>query len=321
MNLTNQMTQRVKEYLALRRAFGFQLSIAGQQLQDFARFVDRIAGGRPLTLEVALRWAQSTSTGKQTSAARRLLILRPFARYLRTVEPLTEVPPNGILGPAQRRQVPHIYTDEEIRALLHAASGLRPRGGLRARSAGTYLSLLLSTGMRPPEPLRLTCADVDFQSHTLTVRQTKFSKSRIVVLHPTATKALEEYARARDRHVKYPRSPGFFLSDDGSAFTHKKALWAFRYLRRQLGWVPRPGCRVPRLYDLRHTFVCRRLLAWHRDGIDVHVAMPALSTYLGHVKVTDTYWYVTGIPELMNTVSARFERFFCGHEEDHHELN
>jgi len=118
---------------------------------------------------------------------------------------------------------------------------------------------------------------VDFPSHTLTVRQTKFSKSRIVVLHPSATKALEDYARARDRYVKYPRSPAFFLSDDGSAFTHKKALWAFRSLRRQLGWVPRLGSRLPRLYDLRHTFVCRRLLAWHRDG------SPRLCRYAGYV--------------------------------------
>ena len=321
MNRTDCMARHVKEYLALRRAFGFQLSIAGPQLQGFARFADRMAAGKPLTLELALRWAQSSPTGKQTTAARRLLILRPFTRYLRTIEPLTEIPPHRILGPAQYRHPPHIYTDKEIRTLLGAASRLRPRGGLRAHSVGTYLRLLFCTGMRPPEPLRLTLADADFQSHTLTVRQTKFSKSRIVVLHPTATKALEQYARARDRHVKYPRSPGFFLSDDGSAFTYKKALWAFRYLRRQLGWVPRPGCRLPRLYDLRHTFVCRRLLAWHRDGIDVHVAMPALSTYLGHVKVTDAYWYVTGIPELMKTVSARFERFFRSDEEDHHELN
>ena len=166
--------------------------------------------------------------------------------------------------------------------------------------------------MRPQEPLRLSRADVDFPSHTLTVRQTKFSKSRIVVLHPTATKALQEYARARDSSVKYPRSPAFFLSDNGSAFTYKKALWAFRYLRRRLGWVRQPGRQFPRLYDMRHTFVCRRLLAWHRERVDVHVALPALSTYLGHVKVTDIYWYVTGIPELMNTVSTRFERFLSG---------
>src|ERR1700738_3127649 len=170
MNRTNCIAQHVKEYLALRRAFGFRLSIAGPQLQAFARFADRTAGGKPLTLELALRWAQSSATGKQTTASRRLLILRPFARYLRTLEPLTEIPPNRILGPAQYRHIPHIYTDEEIHTLLEANSSLRPRPGLRARSVGTYLRLLYCTGMRPPEPLRLTHADVDFPSHTLTVR-------------------------------------------------------------------------------------------------------------------------------------------------------
>ena len=320
MNRTNGMIQHVKEYLALRRAFGFQLGIAGQQLQGFAHFADRTAGGKPLTMEWALRWAPSSSTGKQTTAARRLLILRPFTRYLRTIEPETEIPPLRLLGPAQHRYIPHIYTDQEISALLQASSKRRPQGGLRAQSVGTYLRLLFCTGMRPAEPLRLTGADLDFQSHTLPVRQTKFSKSRIVALPPTATQALKEYARVRDVHVQYPKSPSFFLFDDGSAFTYKKALWAFQLLRRRLGWVPRPGDRLPRLYDLRHTFVCRRLLAWHRDGVDVHVARPTLSTYLGHLKVTDTYWYVTGIPELMNTVGARFERFFLKGEEARYEL-
>src|ERR1700738_3333536 len=130
MNRTNCIAQHVKEYLALRRAFGFRLSIAGPQLQAFARLADRTAGGKPLPLEIALRWAQSSSTGKQTTAARRLLILRPFTRYLRTIEVHTEIPPNRILGPAQHRHIPHIYTDEEIRTLLEAASNLRPRGGL-----------------------------------------------------------------------------------------------------------------------------------------------------------------------------------------------
>jgi len=120
--------------------------------------------------------------------------------------------------------------------------------------------------------------------------------------------------------VGHPQSSAFFLSDDGTAFTHKKALWAFHYLRRQLGWI-QPAYQPPRLYDFRHTFVCRRLLAWYRQGVDVHEAMPALSTYLGHVKVTDTYWYVTGIPELMNTISARFERFVGCDREGRHELD
>jgi integrase len=303
------MPQRVREYLALRRAFGVQLTIQGEQLQQFARFADRAAPGDPLTIDLALRWAQMSPTGKQASAARRLLILRPFARYLRTVEPRTEVPPQRLLGSPRYRPAPHIYTPDEMRALLDATNGLRPLGGLRSRTVRTYLSLLACTGMRSPEPLRMTRPDVDFGSHTITIRRTKFSKSRLVVLHPTTTEALRAYARMRDRRVPHPHSSAFFVCDDGRALTPARAVRAFAWLRRHVGWTRPPGRRWPRLYDIRHTFVCERLLAWHRDGIDVHVAMPALSTYLGHVKVTDTYWYVTAVPELMATVSARFERF------------
>jgi integrase len=316
MRATTRMTEHVQAYLALRRAFGFHLSIAGQVLQSFARFADSEAAGKPFTVELALRWAQSSSTGKQVTAARRLLPLQPFARYLRTVEPLAEALPNRLLGPAQYRYLPHIYTHAEIQELLEAAAGLSPCGGLRARSVQTYLGLLACTGMRPQEPLRLTRADVDLPANVLTVRQTKFSKSRLVPLDLTAAGALREYARTRDRLVRYPPSAVFFLSDDGTALTYKKALWAFQGLRRQLGWIRKQGSRLPRLYDLRHTFVCHRLLEWQRDGVDVQVALPSLSTYLGHVKITDTYWYVTALPELMNIVSERFERFVWATREE-----
>lgn len=312
MSSNLSMTQLVDEYLAMRRAFGYQLTIAGELLHGFAAFAERTAPGSSLTLDLALGWAQANGGGKRSSAARRLVILRPFARYLRTIDRVTEVPPKGILGPAQHRHIPHIYSDQEVHALLEAANELRPRDGLRPRSVRTYLSLLLCTGMRPPEPLRLTGDDVDFSNHTITIRETKFSKSRIVVVHSTTTEALHAYAVDRDQLVEQPQSPYFFLMDDGSALTHKKAIWAFRRMRRQLGWESKPGQRLPRLYDFRHTFVCRRLLEWYRAGVDVHLAMPSLSTYMGHVKITDTYWYLTGIPELMNVVAARFEQFACG---------
>lgn len=320
MSVTALMTEHVQAYLSLRRSFGFQLDIAGYVLQTFARFADREAAGKPFTVELALRWAQSSSTGKQVTAARRLLLLQPFVRYLQTVEPGTEPLPNRLLGPAQYRHIPHIFTDSEMLALLNATSGLRPRGGLRARSVQTYLGLLACTGMRPQEPLRLTRADVDLVANVLTVRQTKFAKSRIVTLDPTAATAMREYARIRDRRVRRPQSAAFFLSDDGTAFTLRRAQWAFQYLRRKLGWDQEHGNRLLRLYDLRHTFVCRRLLTWHRDGVDVQVALPSLSTYLGHVKVTDTYWYLTAIPDLMNTVSERFERFVYGAGEEQHDI-
>jgi integrase len=225
------------------------------------------------------------------------------------VEPVTELLPKRLLGPAQYRYLPHIYTDVEIQALLEEAAGLSSPGGLRARTAQTYLGLLACTGMRPQEPLRLTRDDVDLSANVLTVRQTKFSKSRLVPLNPTAANALREYAHIRDRYRRCPPSTAFFLCDDSTAFTYRKALWTFQGLRRQLGWIKKQGSPLPRLYDFRHTFVCQRLLEWQRDGVDVHVMLPSLSTYLGHVKITDTYWYITALPELMDIVSERFERF------------
>jgi integrase len=310
------MTEHVQAYLSLRRAFGFRLSIAGQVLQSFARFADSEAAGQPFTIELALRWAQSSPTGKQVSAARRLLLLQPFARYLRTVEPVTELLPKRLLGPAQYRYLPHIYTDVEIQAFLEEAAGLSSSGGLRARTVQTYLGLLACTGMRPQEPLRLTRDDVDLLANVLTVRQTKFSKSRLVPLNPTAANALREYAHTRDHYLRCPPSTAFFLCDDGTAFTYRKALWAFQGLRSQLGWIKKQGSPLPRLYDFRHTFVCQRLLQWQRDGVDVHVVLPSLSTYLGHVKITDTYWYITALPELMDIVSERFERFVWAAREE-----
>ncbi len=307
MRKTNRMIQHVDNYLVVRRAFGFQLGIAGQQLHRFAEFMDRTAPGKPLTVERILGWAQSSSTGKQTTAAERLRTVRPFARYMRTIDPLTEIPPQRLLGPAQQRPNPHIYTDKEIHALLNEAKTLKPTCGLRPQTVRTYLGLLACTGMRPSEPLRLTREDVDLKSGTITVRQSKFKKSRIVVIHPTAVKALEAYANLRDRLVPAPPSPAFFLRDDGRPFIHDWAIRAFGRLALQLGWKARP--RPPRIYDLRHTFVCRRLLDWYRRGVDVDLEMPVLSTYLGHAHFTHTYWYVTAVPELMEIAGARFESF------------
>jgi integrase len=307
MRTKNRMTKHVKKYLDLRRAFGVQLNIAGKQLHHFAAFVDRVAPGEPLTVELILRWAQASSTGKQTTAAERLRTVRPFARYLRTVEPLTEVPPPRLLGPAQQRCNPHIYTEDEIEALLKTSKTLKPVDGLRPQTVRTYLSLLACTGMRPSEPSQLTRDDVNLQSGILTLRKTKFSKSRIVVLHPTAVEALQAYAKFRDGRIPHPRSAAFFLRDDGRPFTHHRAIRAFGRLNDLLSWNDRQP--KPRLYDLRHTFVCRRVLAWYKDGVDLHVAVPSLSTYLGHANITHTYWYVTAIPELMEIAGARFETF------------
>jgi integrase len=171
--------------------------------------------------------------------------------------------------------------------------------------------LLASTGMRVSEALRLMRKDVDLDGGVVTVVETKFHKSRLVPLHPTTTRALRRYARFRDGYHRQPSSTAFFLSEKGTSLKYLKLLMTFSALRRELGWMRSRGQR-PRIHDLRHTFVVRRLIAWHRRGVDLHGRVAALSTYLGHVRVTDTYWYLTAVPELLAIAGRRYEEHCSG---------
>jgi len=301
------MHDRVEAYLDTRRSFGYALRVEGEQLKNFARFAERHGHRSALTVELALAWANASRRCSAFSRARRLEIVRSLARYCILFEPETEIPATGLLGPAHRRVTPHIYSDQEVTDLLAEAGQLAPKDGLRPLTMRCFLGLLASTGLRVCEALRLARNHIDFTNDVLTVRETKFRKSRHVPLHHTTVKALKEYAYLRDCRVPYPQVLNFFLMDDGQPFRYWQARYAFDQLRQQLGWESQNG-RKPRMYDLRHTFACRRLQRWYEEGVDVNWAMPFLSTYLGHGKVTDTYWYLTATPSLMAIISTRFER-------------
>jgi integrase len=297
-----------EEYLAARRALGFALRIDGQQLLAFARYADRCGHRGPLTTALAVRWATRSAMASPIGRARRLDVVRPFARYLAATDSGTEIPPPALLGPSHRRLPPHVYSREEITALLRAAAALSPLGGLRPRTYTTLFALLMCTGLRVSEALRLVQADVDLAARVLTVRETKFRKTRLVPLHPSASRALGRYAAQRDRVHPQPPQPTFFLSEAGRPLAYSTVRTTFLRLRQALGWC-RPGHRPPRIHDARHTFACHRLQRWYRDGTDVDQHLLALSTYLGHAKVSDTYWYLTATPGLLRTPAARFERF------------
>jgi len=211
------------------------------------------------------------------------------------------------LGPSCRRIDPHIYSPKEVAALLSAAGNLAPAGGLRPQTYITLLGLLASTGLRISEALRLTRSDVDLNTGILTITKTKFHKSRLVPLHPSTTKALKQYVERRDRLYPLAQARTFFLSDLGIPLKYGAVRDTFRELRRRLGWRGDSGRRAPRIHDIRHTFACRRLLTWYEEGADVNQRLPALSTYLGHVRVSCTYWYLTAVPDLMAIASSRFE--------------
>ena len=314
MNAPSSVHTLVEAYLAHRRQAGFALRIEGQQLQRFAQFAEQAEHRGPLTLDPAVRWATASRRHSPLTAARRIEVLRPFARYCQRFEPGTEVPPPRLFGRGHRRLTPHIYTDEEIRALLTATTSLHPPGGLRGACCKAIFGLITTAGLRLSEATGLQGADVDLQKGLLLIRQAKFGKSRWVPLHPTTTEALQRYAHLRDRHPRSVHTAAFFVGDYGRRAQADSVEYAFRLLRQALRWEPRGGHPAPRIQDLRHTFVCRTLQRWYEKGVDIDRNILALSTYVGHAKVTDTYWYVTATPELMAIAARRVERFVEGEQ-------
>ena len=309
MNRPTPMKHNVLQYLQARRAMGFQMSVVGTELMRFAAYADSIAHRGPITTELTLRWAASAKGCSRLYQARRVEMVRCLARYLSAYQPGTEIAPRKILGPAHRRTAPYLYTPEEITSLMHAAAQLPPRRGLRAKTYSTLIGLLACTGLRVGEALALRREHFSPAERLLLVEQTKFHKSRIVPLHSSAVAALQRYAAFRDAYCPRPLSRSFFLSEHGGPISGNVADWTFRKLRATLHQRQRSRSRPPRLSDLRHTFACRRLLQWYREGREVNHAIAWLSVYLGHVKVSDTYWYLNAVPELMRIVAERFEHF------------
>lgn len=309
MRCVTTMVARVEAYLHARRQFGYQLRVEGGELLRFARFADGSGHRGPVTTELALRWAQDATKATPLYRARRLEIVRCFAKHQLAFDAKTEVPAAGLLGPAHRRTPPYIFSPLEIGRLVGSAGHLSSPRGLRAKTYATLIGLLASTGLRISEALRLGHADTDFDSGVLAIRQTKFCKSRLVPLHPSARRALQRYVVHRDAIVPPIAGATLFVSESGNALPSRTVHSVMRRLLDEVVAPEASGGRRPRIHDLRHTFACRCLLRWYRAGVNVDQHIAALSTYLGHAKVSDTYWYLTGVPELMATASTRFERF------------
>lgn len=311
MNTTTTWAARVEAYLAYRRSFGFQLTFDGGQLESFADFADQ-RGAERITLELAAGWARASRHPRPISWARRIEVLRGFAAFCLRTDADTVVPPRKLFGPAHRRLVPHIYTDEELRTLLDATERLGPPGSLRPATCRTILGLLATAGLRISEALKLTPADVDLQAGVLDIRDTKCHQRRFVPLHGSVSAHLQAYAQLRDRLVPNPCCDRFFLRNDGRPVGQRSMLYALHSLCNELGWTVRGDHAHHRLHDLRHTFIVRSALRQYEQGGDIEPGLPALSIYVGHAKVIDTYWYLTGIPELMAIAAERFQLYAEG---------
>lgn len=300
------LADHVEDYLAMRRALGFKLVFPGHVLPQFAAFV-AAAGASTVTVELAVAWAGlPRGQVKPISLAHRLGAIRGFARYLRTIDPATEIPPPGIWPSTAPRPVPYLWSDTDIAALLESTRGLR--SPLRAATHEALFGLLAATGMRIGEAIGLARHDVDLDDGVVTIGQAKFGRSRLVPLHPTTTAALRRYHTRRDQLCPDPKSTAFFVSATGTALLAGGVQTTFRELTTAIGL--RTPTTHPRIHDLRHGFAVRTLIQWHRSGIDINGRMPVLSAFLGHVNPAGTFWYLSAVPELMELASARLDKRF-----------
>jgi integrase/recombinase XerD len=295
------------DYLAVRRALGYKLRLEGRLLSRFVDFAER-SGAEYITTELALNWATQPVNAQPSQWANRLAMVRRFARYCLPNDPRTVVPPPDLLPHHYRRVAPYIYSDEEIIRLLKAARQLPSTTGLRPHTFATLFGLYVATGLRANEALRLVRDDVDLANGVLTIRDTKFGKARIVPLHPSTQRALQRYAKIRDRLCHDPGTPHFFLSDRGKYLTYDMLRWTFVKLSHQVGLRAPGQSHGPRLHGFRHRLAINTLLKWYRRGLEVERHLPVLSTYLGHAHITDTQWYLTATPQLLRYALGRVER-------------
>jgi integrase len=295
------------DYLAVRRALGYKLHETEHLLGQFVAHCEA-SGVSTITTEVALEWATLPAGADPSWWAQRLSKVRCFARWLQALDSAAEVPPTDILSGRPRRAVPYLYSDAEIVALMTAARGLRTP--LKAETFVTLIGLLAVTGLRGGEAIRLGRGDVLLDEALVRVVKSKFNKSREVPLHETSVNALRHYQERRDELCPNPPSDRFFVSTVGTMLDHRSVRATFKRLTREAGLSPRGERCRPRIHDLRHSLACSILLEWHRQGVDVHQRLPLLSTFLGHAKPENTYWYLTETPELLGYAVRRLEEAF-----------
>lgn len=303
------------EYLAARRALGTQLKWPESSLRRFVDFVES-ENAEFVTTELALCWAIQPVGVQRATHAGRLRIVRGFAAWLQATDKRTQVPPQRLLPARNRRPAPHIYSDGELAKLIAAAGGLRSASGLRGATFKTLLGLLTATGLRPGEALALDNGDVDLTGGILTVRASKFGKSRLVPIEESTRAALAAYATFRDRVRPRRDTPAFLVTARGTRLGASAVRKMFAKLCQRVGLrsqqPSRRSGRGPRLQDVRHTFATRRLIEWYRAGLGVDRLIPRLSTYLGHTSPVETYWYIQAVPELLRLATERLESSACG---------
>jgi integrase/recombinase XerD len=306
----------IARYLALKTSLGRRYAAERRVLELLEAFL-HADGGRTadLTLDRFSRWTQTLQHLMPTVRRNRLRIVRNLCLYRRRSEPGCFVPDQADFPAPHQVRAPHIFTPGEIARLLQATRTLAAtsESPLRPQVFRLALVLLYTTGLRRGELLRLTVGDYDPHDRVLLIRASKFHKSRAIPLSPDAGREVERYLRTRRRH-RLPMAADTPLVAHGTTTLHPYTGVGFgdpvRRLLRDTGIVTATG-QLPRLHDIRHGFAVNALLRWYRQGLDVQTKLPLLATYMGHVSIVSTHYYLAFVEPLRAAASARFARH-CG---------
>lgn len=297
----------LQDYLTLRRSLGFKLRATESLLRHFVCFAKEEKGSH-LTTRLAVRWATRPAQALPATLAGRYQVVRHFALYLSTVDERTEVPPAGLLLYRRQRKPPYFYTDQQVIHLVQAARKLPSVEGLKGPTLSTLLGLVAVTGMRIGEAVALERQHVDLSQRLLTIHHAKGDRVRLIPLHGSTCTMLRRFERLRNLVRPHPPSPTFFVSATGERLNDNWVRIWFAYVSRQIGLRGATDRRGPRIHDLRHRFAIKAMVKWYRTAKDVEAHLPELAIYLGHQHVSDTYWYLSAIPELLQAATRRWQR-------------
>lgn len=296
----------------MRRASGRKGDHERKILTYLDRFLaEDLKPGQPITIELVERWFKNMEYLSVGTRINRISLLRQFCFYLGHFDPRTCIIHRSFL-PRRTRPAPYIYSQQEVCSIMASARQIGPVGSLRPAVVSTLIGLLYTTGLRIGEALKLTLEDIDLRVKLITVRETKFRKSRYVPLSLPTVHHLARFLRYRKKagFSTVPTAP-VFVNPQGRTYGHPRIVTIFLEIIRNLGIRSREGERGPRLHDFRHTFAVNRLALWYREGVNPSVKLPLLSTYLGHTTVTCTEVYLQATAELLEKTGKRFHDYFA----------
>ena len=302
-NFQSVFQESLAAYVKLRRGLGYRFNEDVYLLRAFDRYVCKTRSTK-ISQELALAFATDNPNSSESYRFSRYKVVRQFSEYLAVFDPETPRLDPKALPIHKTRMKPYIYTEQDIAQLLHEARHISSKNPMRGTTLHAVVGLAASTGLRIGEVVGLDKQDVNLETGTLLIRQSKFGKDRYVPLHATTLDVVRNYAVTRDTAFTHSHDLAFFLTLRGRRFCKNTLQQAFCKIARRAGLRPPKG-RGPSFHNLRHRFAVKRLVAWYKDGVDVQAMLPALATYMGHVCYSDTAYYLTATAELLELAAER----------------